>query len=254
MIYGLYLSATGVLANSHRQDVIANNLANSDTVGFKRSLAIFRERRTESSQLGKLDASNPTLETIGGGLLLSPTFVDRSEGQLERTTNNLDVAVHGRGFFAVQAGNETRLTRNGKFMIDRAGYLSLADGSGHHVLDANNKPIVLKDVPQSKINIGPDGSISTDGAPLARVGLFNVPDESLLTQQGGTLMNYPDMKKLTAGSGSIQSGYVENSNADPMTELTQLMNAQRQLEANANMIRSQDQTLDKLVNVVGKIG
>src|ERR1043165_5413396 len=122
MNYGLYLSATGVLTNSHRQDVIANNLANSETVGFKRNLALFQQRRTEADSQGAAglsDQTDPLLEKIGGGLLLSPTYVDHSQGTLEQTGQNLDVAIHGDGFFAVQDGKQTRLTRDGRFLVDQ---------------------------------------------------------------------------------------------------------------------------------------
>jgi flagellar basal-body rod protein FlgF len=253
MIYGLYLSATGVMTNSYRQDVIANNLANAQTVGFKRNLALLQQRRTEAQSSGELEKSDPMLESIGGGLLLAPTAVDRSEGALELTNGNLDVAIHGSGYFTVQDGNDVRLTRNGQFMTDREGTLILADGSGHQVLDAQGKPIQLKDVPASQMSIDKDGTISANGQIVAKLGLVDVPSEGLLTQRGGTLMSYPDMKSLTPASGTLQSGFVEQSNVDPTTELTQLINAQRQLEANANMIRMQDQTLAEAVTDVGKI-
>jgi flagellar basal-body rod protein FlgF len=255
MIYGLYLSATGVLTNSYRQDVIANNLANSETVGFKRSLAIFQQRRTEAQQRGRLSDSDPMLESIGGGTLVSPTYVDRTQGDLDETGSNLDVAVHGEGFFAVKTGNATQLTRNGRFLINREGALVLSDGEGSRVLDDKGKPIELPQVPASQISIGPDGTISASGEIVARLGLFDVPDKTQLAQAGGTLLRYSgDAKKLPQASGTLQSGFLERSNVDPTTELTRLIQTQRQLEANANMIRYQDQTLGKLVNEVGKIG
>jgi flagellar basal-body rod protein FlgG len=256
MIYGLYLSATGVLTNSYRQDVIANNLANAETVGFKRSLALFQERRAEAQEQGRDNASNPMLDKIGGGMLLAPTYVDQSQGTLEETGNNLDVAIHGQGFFTVKDGSEIRLTRNGRFMVDRQGYLILADGSpDHRVLDSASKPIRLGGVPQSEISIDREGSISAGQEVLARLAFVDVPDPGALRQRGGTLLNYPgDVKRLPRAQGTIQSRFVESSNVDPTTELTQLINAQRQLEANASMIRYQDQALGRLVNDVGKIG
>src|SRR3954465_15002016 len=98
MIYGLYLSATGVMASSYRQDVIANNLANSETVGFKRHLASFQQRPTESQAQGRPDLSDEMLDHIGGGFLVSPTQVDVSQGEMETTGNNLDAAIFGQGY------------------------------------------------------------------------------------------------------------------------------------------------------------
>jgi flagellar basal-body rod protein FlgG len=254
MIYGLYLSATGVLTNSYRQDVIANNLANAQTVGFKRTLAAFVQRRTEAAESGELESTNRMLEGIGGGLFVAPTTVDYSQGRVESTGNGLDVAIHGNGFFAVRNGDETSLTRNGRFMLDREGYLALADDSGHRVLDDRGRTISLGQTPQALVNIAKDGTITANGQPLARLALLNVPDPSQLIPEGATLLSGVEVSKLERADGTLQSGFLEESNVDPMTELTQLIQAQRQLEANANMIRYQDQTLSKLVNEAGKIG
>ena len=257
MIYGLYLSASGVLANSYRVDVISNNLANSETTGFKRSLALFQQRRTEAQELGNPSdpRTNKLLEPLGGGLQIAPTFVDQSQGTLETTNNNLNAGIYGKGFFAVKTGNETRLTRNGAFMVDRQGSLILADGSEHKVLDNNGNPINLGNTPQSQISIGKDGTISLNNQPVAKLGFFDVPDPSRLQQVGSTMLGFQgDLRSLSAGTGTIVAGHLENSNVDPTTELTQLIDTQRQLEANANMIRMQDQSLSRLVNDVAKIG
>src|SRR5215210_5206856 len=107
MIYGLYLSAGGVVANSYRQDVLANNLANAETVGFKRNIPLFQQRLTESQQRQMTGQgaswSDPLMERIGGGLLASPTLTDGTQGELEHTGSPMDVAIQGDGFFAVAA-------------------------------------------------------------------------------------------------------------------------------------------------------
>src|SRR5438477_1085662 len=105
MLYGLYLSAAGVQTSSYRQDVIANNLANSETVGFKRDLALFQARRTalnESRRAG--DWSDPLLEGLGGGTFVMPPATDHSQGELDHTGATLDLAVEGDGYFAVNDG------------------------------------------------------------------------------------------------------------------------------------------------------
>jgi flagellar basal body rod protein FlgG len=254
MIYGLYLSASGVLTNSYRQDVIANNLANAETVGFKRDLALFRERLTQAqTDPTSADWSNDQLEALGGGLFASPTAVDSRQGDLEQTGNALDVGVEGTGFFMVDDAGEQKLTRNGQFMIDREGYLILANGSGEKVLDANRQPIRLDGSLAGLTHVAKDGQITQDRVPAGRIGLFHVADESRLTKQGGMLLNHPEAATLPASTTALRSGFIERANVDPTTELAALMDAQRQLEANANMIRYQDATLGKLVNEVGKI-
>ena len=254
MIYGLYLSATGVLANSHRQDVIANNLANTETVGFKRDMPVFQQQLTEAQRrrLSPNLHSNPLLERLGGGLAVAPSVVDTSPGDPEKTGNELDLAIQGSGYFAVQDRGRTVLTRDGRFLLDRHGNLALA-GGGQPVLDDKGIPIKLE--ASWPISIGPDGAITQKGQPAGRVGLFDVPDRSKLKKQGNLLLAYPDAKQLRpADNSTLRSQFVERSNAEPTRELAALLDAQRQLEANANMIRYQDQTLSRLVNDVGKIG
>lgn len=260
MIYGLYLSAAGVVANSHRQDVITNNLANSETTGFKRDLALFQERLTEA-QFRREGGMPPgasgdrLLEELGGGLLLSPTTIDNKQGELEHTSSPLDVAVEGDGYFAVRGERgETRLTRNGRFMVDREGSLVLSDAQGHKVLDPKGKPIRLPTDADGKLTVDTDGTIKVGSNAVGQIGAFDVADRSKLTKQGGTLLAHPDAAQVRPTTATLRSGFVERANVDPTTELAQLMECQRQLEANANMIRYQDQTLAKLVNEVGKIG
>ena len=266
MIYGLYLSASGVLTNSYRQDVIANNIANAETVGFKRDLALFQERLTEAQDrrfrgggMGTTGSSggartNELLEALGGGVFAAPTAIDTKSGELEPTGNNLDLAIEGNeGYFMVQDHEgAARLTRAGSFMVDDNGNLILSH-SGDKVLDANRKPIVLDGALQAQTELTKDGQITQAGQPMARVGLFDVKDVSQLTKRGQMLLDHPDVATLPASTAQLRSGAVERANVDPTTELSLLMDAQRQLEANANMIRYQDQTLGKLVNEVGKI-
>jgi flagellar basal-body rod protein FlgF len=255
MISGLYMSASGVITNSHRQDVIANNLANIETNGFKRALSLVQQRPPESIESGRTDLSNPMLDRMGGGMFLSPTRLDLSQGGIEQSDSSLHMAIFGKGYFAVKDGDETRLTRNGNFMLDRAGNLIQADGSGRPVLNTEKQPIRLNPTRLAQTSIDKDGLITVGGDFAGQIGLFDVADPKSLVPIGGTLLATPPGATLQpATDGRIQSGYLESSNVDPASEMAQLLDAQRQLEANANMIRFQDQTLGKLVNEVGKIG
>ena len=257
MLYGLYQSAAGIQSSSYRQDVIANNIANAETAGFKRDIALFDQRLTEAQerrgQPGRL-WTDPLLEKIGGGLLAHPTIVDTRQGDLEPTGNPLDVAIEGHGFFQVQnAKGERFLTRNGQFSTDRAGNLILANADGACVLDEKGRPIRLGLAPAGALNFAHDGTLSAGGKPLARLGLYDVDDPGTLKKQGETLLSFRN-QPLKAGTAVLRPEFIERSNVDPTTELAELMDTQRQLEANANMIRYQDQTLGRLVNEVGKIG
>ncbi|HZK81608.1 MAG TPA: flagellar hook-basal body protein [Humisphaera sp.] len=252
MIYGLYLSASGVMTNSHRLDVIANNLANSETVGFKRDLTIFKERRTaihERTNAG--DWSDPTLENIGGGILTVPTMVDNQQGDLEATGNPLDVGIQGNGFFTVSNGTKKSLTRDGAFMQNSKGELVMAMEPSQHLLDITGNPIQI--ATGAEASIGNDGQVFQNKTALTKIGLTDVSDKSKFAKEGNTLLTYPDAAQLRPATGIMRSQFQERSNVDPTTELAALMDAQRQLEANANMIKYQDSTLQRLVTDVGKI-
>jgi flagellar basal-body rod protein FlgF len=252
MIYGLYLSASGVLTNSFRQDVIANNIANSETVGFKKDLTMLQQRPTEAQQTGKFSETDPLLEPIGGGFLASRAAVDSMPGDIEATGNNFDIALQGAGFLAVSSQGQTHLTRNGQMILDSAGRMVLSSDPSQVVLDDKQKPIVLDRTIPATFSL--DGTITQNDKAVAKLGLFNLSDASQIHKVGGTLLGYPDGSKLVEAQPNVHSGYIERSNVDPSTELTELMDTQRQLEANANMIHIQDETLDKLVNDVGRVG
>ncbi len=219
MIYGLYLSASGIVANSYRQDVISNNLANAETNGFKRDLATFYQRPTEASARGVGPGeTNPLLENIGGGILAMPTLVDSGQGDLEETGNNLDVAIQGKGFFTVSDGKSTKLTRDGRFIVDDEGRLALASAHGHRVLDAGGQPIAI-DLSKD-ISIAEDGAIVQNGKAVNKIGLFDVANPRELQKEGGQMLSMPDMKKLIPSGATIRGQFLERANVDPATELT----------------------------------
>ena len=253
MIYGLYLSAAGVQTNSYRQDVISNNIANAETVGFKRDLALFQQRRTEVSERGLSPSqSSALLEKLGGGVFASPTLIDHTQGELENTGNNLDVAIAGQGYFQAANGDKTGLTRDGRLLINNKGHLALANNANYEVLDPKGKPIAVD--PSLPPNIDKEGVVTQKGKLVGRIAVVDVEDPSQLKKSGGNMLAIADPRQIRPATGALlQAGYQERANVDPSTELASLMDAQRQLEANANMIRYQDQMLSKLCNDVGKI-
>jgi flagellar basal-body rod protein FlgF len=258
MIYGLYLSATGVVTSNHQTDVIANNLANAESTGFKRQMVSFTERLPESKEdPGARTFGNPMLDRIGGGQLVAPSAFDLTQGGLEQSDNPLDLAITGNGYFAVQdASGQTKLTRNGAFMRDRNGFLVLGTDGAQKVLNPNGEPIQIPaTVPENKIRVGGDGTITgTNDVILNRIGVYTVPDPKMLRPIGGSLLQVPRSVALQeAETARVNGGYLERSNVDPAIELTSLMQSQRLMEANANMIRYQDQTLGTLVTQVGRI-
>lgn len=251
MIYGMYLSSSGMLANLHRQDVVANNLANSQTVGFKRHVVAFQERATEAQARGQFHNTNMALEPIGGGMLVSPTGIDFSQGLLERDHVPLHAALVGDGFFAVQSPEgETYFTRDGRFHVNHEGQLAHELNRNMLVLDQSMNPITIE---AGRHEISADGAISSNDRVVAKLGLFDVADRNQLEKVGGNRFSAPAEDTWQTATPTVKGGYVELSNADPAIELSSLINAQRQIELHANMIRLQDQTLGRLVNDVAKI-
>jgi flagellar basal-body rod protein FlgF len=250
MLYGLYLSAGGVMSSSYKQDVIANNLANSETTGFKRDIPAFRQRLTQAQESRRPgDWSDPVLEGLGGGLFVQPSQFDLQQGAIEKTGNPLDVAIEGNGFFAVSDKGQTRLTRDGRFRLDQHG--NLINNSGQSVVDDRGAAISIPT--DGPVSIDAKGAILERGKVVGQIGTFDVPDYSKLEKLGDGLLAYSDANRILPTSTTVHGESLESSNVDPATELTELMDSQRQLEMNANMIHIQDTMLQRLVNDVGKI-
>ncbi len=245
MIYGTYLSATGIAQAQAKQDVIANNLANAETTGFRRLLTLEQQRPPEPD-------SPDYLKNSTGGNVLLPTQVDTSPGGLEQTNRPLDVAVVGDGYLSVSkqtpAGPKVFLTRDGRMSTNADGQLTLTSDPTALVLGRDGLPITLPpDVSESDIVLEQGGAVvDKGGRRLGDVRIANVNDPSRLVALGSGLLD-PRGPVADATGASLRSGYIETSNVDPTLELTHMIRVSRRLEANANLIRQQDSTLGRLI-------
>lgn len=255
MSYGIWLSAAGMQTNEYRQTLAANNVANVDTVGFKQDLAVMRQRRVA----GEVDPAQrrftkPSLDSIGGGVWVRPTYTSFAQGELDPTDNPLDAAIAGDGFFTVGDGNETRYTRDGRFTRNTNGELvAVVDGGRFRALDENGLPIVISPTAE-QVSIARDGMISQDGVPLARLGVVDFADRTQLRKTGGNTFTFEGDSGMIAAKGSVIGGAWERSTVDPAAGLAQMIEVSRAYELNARMVTIQDQTLDLAVNRVGRIG
>ncbi len=246
MPYGLYLSAEGAFAQGKRLEVIANNLANVDTVGFKRELAVCQARYAEAVEQGLQSPESGAIEDIGGGMRVRETKTDYAIGPLKETGIPTDVAVKGpRGFFVVQKGDETFLTRAGNFQITSRGELTTQQG--YPVLNEAGVPV--------RINPNdPTWQITASGAVRQAAGAQNlalVEPQSLedLERVGENLFRpLSQPEPLAAAERSVAPGFLEGSAVKPATEMTALIEASRALEANVNLMKSQDEMLGGLIN------
>jgi flagellar basal-body rod protein FlgF len=252
MDYGLWLSAAGMQVNEYRQDLIANNLANIETVGFKHDLAVISERRVESqANPAESRFADPVLDGMTGGTWVRPTYHSFEQGVLVKTDQPLDVAIEGNGFFTVRDGDQVRYTRDGRFAINPRGELvSAADGGRLRILDEEGSPIRV-DRSQS-VTISPTGVVLQGSEPVAKLGVVDVDDPQKLRKVGGNL--FVGVGETAKPSTSqVYPGFVERSTADPVGMLAQMIEAARAYEANARMVTLQDELTGRAVTQIGRI-
>ena len=260
MNYGLYLSASGVLTSLYRQDVFANNLANVETVAFKRDVPSIRQRGPESIEDGfGSDVSKRLLDRLGGGVLAGQQRIDFGPGPMQKTDGPLDLALDSPDtFFAVNSiepGSdqpELRLTRDGRFSRDPQGYLVTMAG-GHRVLDVKNQPIRITD--GAPVKIDPLGRVYQEGEERAKIQITSVTDKDRLQKQGESLLKFENDQDIRtpAGMPTVKVGFLESSGVDPIAALMKLIGATKSVTANGNLIHYHDLMMDKAVNVLGRV-
>lgn len=245
MPYGLYISAEGAHAQSTRLDVIAHNLANVDTVGFKRELAVLQARYAEAIEQGMQAAGTGSLDDQGGGIMVRETRTDHSPGPLRETGFPTDLAIKGDGFFMVRKAEATFLTRAGNFMLTPRGELTTQQG--YSVLDENGTPIRIN--PEDDTwRISQSGTLRQQGV-TQRLALVKPQSPTELVRVGENLFRpLSEPQPVPPYERSVISGYLEESGVKPTTEMVALIEASRLLEANVNMMQTQDEMLGGLIN------
>lgn len=209
--------------------VIANNIANSETTGFRREGVIFSEYLADTRRgLEGLSMANAR------GRLL-----DLEQAGMTMTGGNYDLAIDGRGFFAVQTPEGIRITRAGAFLTSAEGEVMNADG--HRLLDEGMAPVQIPPGALS-VAIGPDGTVSADGQQIARVGLFAAPAPETMLRSGGTLFA-ADTGLEPATDARIQQGFLEGSNVDPIAEITRMIEVQRAYEIGQTLLDREDKRI-----------
>ena len=247
--YGLWLSAAGMKVSDHRQALLANNMANANTTGFKQDLAAITQRTIESrSSAGGFGFAHPVLDGMGGGLNVRPSYHDFSQGPIERTGRPLDVAIEGDGFFVVRNEDETRYTRDGQFVLNPNGELVLVAGGGRwRVLDESGSGIVLDEAGGPPV-VSQDGTIRQGKTVVARLSLMDTDDRQSLRKIGGNLFDAGDTKMFPV-KVRVAAQSREESNVDVMRGLATMIEAARAYEMNARMIQLQDRMTEQAVTV-----
>ena len=252
MYKGFYQLTSGMLSQGRRLDVIANNMSNVSTAGYK------ADRYTDStafrevliSRIGNKDKRNAA-ELGQESYILAPDqlYTDYTQGSPEETELPLDFAIIGEGFFAIQReGDEIAYTRAGSFGLDDDGYLCLP-GQGR-VLDPDYQPIQL---PTDKVYVDKTGAILTEENRnlLGTLGVFQFEDTAALERNDRGLFTGGQPQ---AGEGyDILQRYVERSNANMVHEMVSMMSAQRALQSAAQMSKIYDQVMTKDTTELGRL-
>jgi len=248
MIYGLYHSAAGMLTNEYRQDVVANNLANAETPGFKRDIASFAERRPAAVAGVRTGPSNESLAALSGGLWLGQTVTDFRPGSLQ-PGGPLDIALDGPGFLKVAADGKQYATRDGRMVIDNDGrLLSAADGAT--ILGMGDIPIRLN--PRGgDPQIDEDGRISQNGVIVGQLALVDYADYDGLRKVGNGRLSAEGAEEIDSPA-YVRAGFVESSGVEPVKELVSMIEVSRAYQLNAQMVTLQDQTVGLLISVVSR--
>ncbi|MCL2844934.1 MAG: flagellar hook-basal body protein [Chitinivibrionia bacterium] len=233
-----------------RQEQIANNLANMNTIGFKSS-GLFAEQITRhmANHGGPDHGYEIRPERI---LKADEVFIDYSQGHPISTGGAFDLMIQGSGFFTIMTEQGIRYTRDGAFQTDADNFL--VDGNGGRVFGEDG--FITIDPRKGPVSFLDNGSVMQDGHEIAilRISDFNKPYR--MTRMGNNYFRpmQPDNPVVRSDGFMIRQGYLENSNVDPIRSMVEMISSNRVYEMTAKAIQSEDQTLDRAVNQVGRVG
>lgn len=235
------LSEASMVNDLRLLSVIAHNLANANTMGFKRSIAV------HEAFAGVLDRqSGESVDGIGGSFAPRvSTVTDFSAGALHRTGNPLDVAIEGAGFFELQGPDGLRFSRNGSFSVDAAG--RLVDSNGYAV-GGDMGGIVLRG---GIVTIDADGVVREDGEYAGRLTRVTFSNPAALVNAGsGTWRASPEAGAVTDVQSRVRQGYLEASNVDAVDGMMQMMLTVRRFEATQRVLSGYDEVLGTAIRTI----
>lgn len=230
-----YTTLTRQSGLMREMQVVANNIANSATTGFRAEGVTFTEviRRT---------GTGPSLSMAAARVRTTSDL----QGGLRRTDGPLDLAIEGPGFFLIETPRGERLTRAGSFSASAAGELVTSDG--FRVLDAGGAPVFVPP-DAGDIAIGADGTVSAGGRPLAQVGLVRPADPLGLTREGGTMFRSAAGVEPEEG-GRLLQGFLEASNVEPVAQIARMIEVQRAYELGQKFLEAEDQRIRNAVSTL----
>lgn len=234
-----YVSLTRQTGLWKEMQVVANNVANMSTSGFRREGVVFSE-------------DIAALPNEGGGLAMAAArarFTDPSQGAMSKTGNPMNLAIQGHGYFMIETPDGNRLTRAGAFALNTEGEIVNPDGL--RLLDIGSAPIFIPP-DAAHVSISQDGTVSADGNPLAQVGIFEVQDEAALSRQHGTLFDPGKDEPVPMQAPTVLQGFVEGSNVNPVTEMARMIEVQRTYEMGMKFMENEDKRIRNVTRTLGQ--
>ena len=231
-----YTTLTRQSGLMRQMQVVANNIANLSTSGFRREGVVFEE------YVARLP-DGPSLSMATG----DGRVVDLTQAGVSATGGTYDFAIQGEGFFKVETPGGERLTRAGSFTPSPNGELMTADG--YRLLDQGGAPVFVP--PDARnVSLAEDGSLSADGAPIARIGLWQPTDPLSLQHEAGTLFSAAATEPVDGAT--LLQGYLEDSNVQPIQEVANMIAVQRAYELGQSFLDQEDKRMRGVIDTLGR--
>lgn len=233
-----YIALSGQTAREHQMEVLANNIANLSTPGFKAEKMMFQEYLSKPA-----DGSDPSSYVVSQG-----NARDMSQGPVSHTGNPLDIALNGAGFLTVTTPSGNQYTRNGHLQLDSQG--ELVTSAGFIVQGDGGSPIVIP-AGAGSITIGKDGTVATDKQTIGKIAVVNFDNPQLLAETQGGLYTTTQVAQPVTGT-NVEQGTIEEANIQPVVEMTKLMNAAHEIGMAKNFADGENTRLKNAIDRLGK--
>lgn len=259
MVKGLYTAYTGLRNEQRRLDVISNNIANSNTTGYKKMGVTSQSFSRELAVRVDDDSDGYLVKGIGDvslGVKIGETYTDFSQGGFRETGNAYDVALAGDGFFTISTTDKSgtehiRYTRDGSFTVTRDGYLVTKDGD--FVLGTNNQRIQIPGADTADVSMDSLGNVYANEVLVGRLQIVDFQNKDALSLYGENMFEALPEAGMVASTALTRQGYLETSNVNVINEMVSMITITRAYETNQKMMQTIDSTLDKAVNEIGKL-
>jgi len=251
MLRCFYTAGTGMLVQRDRMDVLANNLTNVDTTAYKSDGLIsstFADMMIERLNDPDIVSVSKTVGPLGTGTHIEEVYTSFEQGNVEGTGRSCDFALEGKGFFIVSTPDGDRYTRDGSFSVTSAGYL--VNNDGLYVQGQNGRIYVGGD----NFTVDEQGNIYVNDTLTDKFRIVEFQDSAELRKQGDNLYELASGQAQTSVNTVVVQGALEGSNVDTAAELTRLLAVSNAYSINQRVLGMIDQSLEKTVNEVGRVG